>query len=298
MIAVVIPYYKRKFFRKTLDSLANQTNKGFNVYIGDDASPEDPEDLIEEYKNKFNLKYKRFESNIGKKFLTQHWKRCIELSHDEEWIMILGDDDYYSLNLIESFYEHYNTIKGKTNLVRFAKKNILENQNIISDVQYNPELETTANSYYRRITGQTTSTLSEYAFTRNVYNKYGFYDYPVAWQSDNRAWIEFAENNPIYSINDATVTVICSLQSITGSNLYYDEKRNANLSFYKYLILEKLCLFSKKQAIRVLHKYENEVEHQEKMSFSSYLFLLPHYLRNYKKNAFKSFFKKMIKSLL
>lgn len=298
LIAIVIPYYKIRFFRKTLDSLAKQTDKRFKVYIGDDASPENPRELIEEYKGKFNLTYKRFENNLGGTSLTRQWERCIDLSADEEWIMILGDDDYYSSNLIESFYKCSINFLGGVNVVRFAKQNIFDDQNITAEIQYNPELETAADSYYRRITGQTTSTLSEYAFMRQAYEKCGFYEYPLAWQSDNRAWIEFTEVKPIYSINNAVVTVICSSQSITGSNLYIDEKRKANLSFYKYLIKEKLYLFNKKQSLRILNKYENEIKHRERMTFKVYLFLLPYYLKNHEHRTFKKFLKKMLKSFL
>ncbi|SRX55347.1 glycosyltransferase family 2 protein [Aequorivita sp. CIP111184] len=297
MIAIVIPYYKKAFFRKTLTSLANQTDKRFTVYVGDDASPENPEDLISTYSDKFNLTYKRFENNLGSISLTQQWKRCIELSLDEEWIIVLGDDDYFGLNLIESFYRHLNKFSGKVNVLRFARQNIFSDKNSTTQIQYNPVFETAADSYYRRITGRTTSTLSEYAFTRKAYEKFGFYEYPLAWQSDNRAWIEFTEEKPIYSINDAIVTVICSSQSITGSNLYANEKRKANLSFYKYLITEKLYVFNKIQSIRILHKYENEIKHRETVTFKVYCFLLPYYLKNYERHAFKQFLKKITKSV-
>lgn len=298
MIAIIIPYYKKKFFRKTLDSLANQTDKRFRVYIGDDASPENPKDLIVEFSEKIELKYKRFKNNLGQVSLVGHWKRSIEMSRDEEWIMILGDDDYFGLNLIESFYNHTNDFLDKVNVVRFAKQNIFNDKNILGQIQYNPSVETVADSYYRRITGKTTSTLSEYAFTRKAYEKFGFYDYPLAWQSDNRAWIEFSEQKDIYSINDAVVTVICSSISITGSELYDKEKRKANLSFYKYLITQKLYVFNKIQSIRILHKYENEIKHKEKMTFKLYFFLLPYYINNFDMHALKRFFKKIIKSLL
>lgn len=42
MLAKIVPYYKLCFFEETLQSLSNKTDKGFKVYIGDDASPEDP----------------------------------------------------------------------------------------------------------------------------------------------------------------------------------------------------------------------------------------------------------------
>lgn len=38
MLAIVIPYYKYTFFEATLISLKNQTDKRFNVYVGNDAS--------------------------------------------------------------------------------------------------------------------------------------------------------------------------------------------------------------------------------------------------------------------
>lgn len=47
MLAIIIPYYKLRFFEATLESLANQTDKRFKVYIGDDASPENLADLLE-----------------------------------------------------------------------------------------------------------------------------------------------------------------------------------------------------------------------------------------------------------
>jgi len=55
MLAIVIPYYKLTFFEATLQSLADQTDKRFKVYIGDDASPENPSRLLERYQGKFDF---------------------------------------------------------------------------------------------------------------------------------------------------------------------------------------------------------------------------------------------------
>ena len=38
-LAIIIPAYKQRFLRETLDSIAKQNNHDFTVYIGDDASP-------------------------------------------------------------------------------------------------------------------------------------------------------------------------------------------------------------------------------------------------------------------
>ena len=72
MIDIIIPFYKIEFFRECLESLADQTNKNFHIYIGDDASPEDPTSIIEEFNNHLNITYKRFDKNIGGTSLVKH----------------------------------------------------------------------------------------------------------------------------------------------------------------------------------------------------------------------------------
>ena len=71
MLAIVIPYYKRTFFEETLQCLVNHTNQRFKVYIGDDASPENPSELLKKQKGRFDFVYLSFEQNIGGKSLTQ-----------------------------------------------------------------------------------------------------------------------------------------------------------------------------------------------------------------------------------
>lgn len=53
MLAIVVPYYKLIFFEETLRSAPNQTDQRFKVYVGDDASPENFSDVLENYKAKF-----------------------------------------------------------------------------------------------------------------------------------------------------------------------------------------------------------------------------------------------------
>lgn len=65
-MAIVIPAYKGRFLKETLDSIAVQAHKDeFVLYIGDDASPERLDKIVESYQNKVNLVYHRFSENIG-----------------------------------------------------------------------------------------------------------------------------------------------------------------------------------------------------------------------------------------
>lgn len=72
-MAIVIPAYKGRFLKETLDSIAVQAHKDeFVLYIGDDASPERLDKIVESYQNKVNLVYHRFSENMGGKDLVAH----------------------------------------------------------------------------------------------------------------------------------------------------------------------------------------------------------------------------------
>ncbi|WP_435524102.1 glycosyltransferase family 2 protein [Chryseobacterium indoltheticum] len=115
-LAFVIPYYKIDFFEETLQSLEEQTNKNFSVYVGNDNSPNDPIDIIKKY-GSLNITYKNFETNLGAKDLEGQWIRCIDLSKDEEWICILGDDDCPKKNFVEEFYKILPTVDEKISML-------------------------------------------------------------------------------------------------------------------------------------------------------------------------------------
>lgn len=265
MLAIVIPYYKHVFFEETLKCLANQTDKRFKVYIGDDASPESPTDLLEKFKNQFDFVYHRFEENLGGISLTKQWERCIALSADEEWIMILGDDDVLGENVVEEFYSNLPEIsKEKINVVRFSTKIINEYSTGISDIFIHPKFELAEDSWYRKFEGKSRSSLSEYIFTRNSYINFGFTNYPLAWHSDDKAWFDFSNNKPIFTINKSIVFVRLFKESITGNqnNIFF--KHLAEIQFLKEFILKKTSFFSEYQQQKILNRYDNVIKWEMK----------------------------------
>ncbi len=76
-LTIVIPYYKLRFLDAALASMAAQTNKKFKVFIGDDASSEDPSKIIQGYRSRLDMDYRRFPDNLGSISLAGHWNRCI-----------------------------------------------------------------------------------------------------------------------------------------------------------------------------------------------------------------------------
>lgn len=256
MLAIVIPYYKLEFFEECLESLVAQTDKKFNVYIGNDASPYDPSILIKSYKEKINITYKRFEENLGGTSLTGQWDRCIKMINEEEWIMVLGDDDVLEENVVKNFHQQYSQFTGKTNVVRFASQVIDSTRSPKSPVYTHPEWEEAADSFFRWLFGKTRSSLSEHIFTKEVYTIHKFKNYPLGWHSDDIAWLDFPGSKQIYSINESLVLVRHSDSNITTATDNLELKDAASFRFQHDLIFEKLRIFSKYQKRRLLLNFE------------------------------------------
>lgn len=297
MLAIIIPYYKSAYFEETLSSLAAQTNKNFTVYIGDDASPEDPIAIIEPFLGFLNISYNRFKNNLGTISLTQQWERCIELAKGEKWIMILGDDDKLDPEVVKSFYDHQNNFDKKSNVIRFGSRIIYQETNLISKIYEHPRWEKAEDSFIRRYRGLTRSSLSEYIFSKEVYLKYLFYDYPLAWHSDDRAWLEFSEKKPIYTITEAVVYFRHSTFNITGRKDNMELKELAAKDFYKYLS-QKRSMFSRDLRLLFARIYERYLRKEGNISFNDWLILSKIYITNFEKESFKKFSKRLIKDNL
>jgi glycosyltransferase involved in cell wall biosynthesis len=269
MLAIVIPYYKLTFFEETLDSLARQTDKRFKVYICNDASPDDPMVLIKDYKGKFDFNYYKFEENLGSISLVKQWNRCIALTGDEEWIMILGDDDMLSENCIADYYRCLPKINdADCNVVRFAT--LVKQMKLQKDFgpYEHPELEKATDFMYRRMTNSTRSSLSEYVFKKSSYLRYGFFDYPMAWHSDDRAWLELSEFKYIYSINSAPVYFRLSEENISRSDFMIKEKNEATLSFYNFIVFKHIFKFKRYQRKELFLIYEQFVYRINQVNFN------------------------------
>ncbi|PWB21792.1 glycosyltransferase family A protein [Flavobacterium sp. HTF] len=298
MLAIIVPYYKISFFEEVLISLANQTDKRFKVYIGDDASPDSPETILKKYHGKFDFVYHRFEKNLGSVSLTKQWERCINLSENEEWLMILGDDDFLGDTVVESWYENFDLFYKKANVVRFASKMIIQETQEVTETFLHPVWEAATESYYRKFRHLTRSSLSEYIFSRKTFLKYGFHNYPLAWNSDDHAWLDFSDNKPIYTINEALVYFRLSALNISGKQDNKDAKSLSVISFYRFLVANKLKFYTLSQREKIIRFYENEIIKQRKLKLSEWIFLSYFYLKYLDFYSIKKFSKRFIKSIL
>jgi hypothetical protein len=128
--------------------------------------------------------------------------------------------------------------------------------------------------------------------------KYGFYDYPLAWNSDDHAWLEFSDNKPIFTINDSSVFVRLSALNISGKVDNMNFKSLSVIAFYRFVISEKLKFHTAPQRDRIMRRYEKEIRNIRNLKFSEWLFLLYFYLKYFDFDSVKKFNKRFLKSYL
>lgn len=274
-LAIVIPYYKIEFFNQCLKSLNDQSNKNFTVYIGDDFSDKDPSDIINLYNSTLRIKYKRFSNNLGHQFLTKQWDRCIDLTENEEWIMLLGDDDMISENLVENFYKNLDEINKKNyQLLRANVTEINDSGEKIRVFKY-PKFEKASTAYIKKITEDYHISLPEYIFKKKSFQKFGFRSFPYAFGSDDIAWLEFSEGKEIYTIPDSWCYMRLSSFSISGNKKDLKSKIYAMYLAKKYIINNLFSNFNSAQRVTIIAKAYNHLLYQDnKMYRERILFIL------------------------
>lgn len=237
-LAIVIPYYNIEFFDKTLFSLACQTDKRFKIYIGNNNSPNNPIYLIDSYRDQLDIVYKEFKNERNPISLSEQFIQCISLISDEEWFMILGDDDLLEQNVIADFYRYLPQIEDNhIDVVKYSTAVINKNDDLISKIYKYNSIENSADLYVKKIKNQGRSSLSEHVFRTNQYYKYKISDYPLAWHSDDMMILRYSDFGDIFCISDSIVLIRFSNINITGRVYsYMNEKSDASICFYSELL--------------------------------------------------------------
>lgn len=293
MLAIVIPYYKITFFEETLISLANQTDQRFKVYIGDDASLESPNDLLEKFRGKFDFVYHHFKTNLGGISLVRQWNRCLEMTDNEVWVMFLGDDDLLEENVVSEFYRNLNEIDAIANVIRYSTCKI-DALGLLTSPQFtHPKIEYSTDFFFRNIR----SSLSEYIFRKSKIREIGFKEFPLAWQSDVLAVLEFSDFKNVYSINEAMIYIRITDLSISGKQDNLKLKYKAVFDFYYYLITYRLTCFNSVQKSK-LYRHINKSYLNDKKNIIYFLKLSNFYLSKFLFADYCNFLKSIIINVL
>ena len=215
-LAIVIPAYKATFLPAALDSVAAQTCKDFTLYVGDDCSPEPIGSIVEQYKDKVNLVYQRFDTNLGGKDLVAQWERCIAMSKEEPYIWLFSDDDVMEPNCVEELLRQIEKTEGYYDVYHFNVDTVDEHGAFVRRKQDYPAVLPAYRFYRGKNSGTLSAFVVENVFTRKVYEqKGGFMKYDLAWGSDVATWIVFSGRKGMCTVPSARVCWRKSSQNIT-----------------------------------------------------------------------------------
>lgn len=217
-LAIVIPAYKSAFLRDVLVSIANQTCREFKVYVGDDASRENIGAIIHEFSGRLQIRYRRYEKNLGAISLTSHWKRCIQLGR-EPWVWLFSDDDLMDPECVEKFYQEQRATAGRHDLYRFNTTSIDGSGRTLSDNSPHPQNESGPDFLVARLRGGRTSTAQELIFSRAAWEAVGgFPDFPLGWASDDAFIAMLGRRKPIRVIPGPRLRWRLSGKNISTNN--------------------------------------------------------------------------------
>jgi len=237
-LAIIIPAFKVTFFDKALRSLAQQTNKNFTVYVGDDHSPDDLKSVCDKYNNSINIKYTRFNENIGAKQLVKQWNRCVMLSGQEEWLWLFSDDDMADKNCVEVFYKTIQEDNGRFDVYKFDK-NIIDDNDAIGEISpVSPFIEPSHLMAIEILMGRRGNCMPDHIFSRKVYEKNGglvYTDY--AQGADWATSILFSSDKGICTMQGAKINWRYGASNITGQfQLNRNEKIKGYVQFLNWLL--------------------------------------------------------------
>jgi len=120
-VSFILPAYKRRFLKESIDSILAQTYRDFELVIVDDKSPEGLYEVIKEYKweptfetlpdggrkwlvDGISVRYYQNADNMGGKDLVAAWNKALSYSNGE-WVVCAGDDDVYLPRFAEKLFK-------------------------------------------------------------------------------------------------------------------------------------------------------------------------------------------------
>ena len=217
-LAIVIPAYKPSFFAAALESIAAQTDQGFTVYVGDDASPHDLASICSAYQDRIALRYTRFEHNLGQSALVAHWQRCIGLSQ-EPWVWLFSDDDLMDPGCVAAWRQRVVADAGAVDLYHFDVIEIDAAGAVLAHAPRFADLTRPLAYALARLQGRLSSYAPDYVFLRAALARVGgFEDFPAAWCSDDATWIKLARRGGIRAIRGPVVRWRRSGQNISAAD--------------------------------------------------------------------------------
>lgn len=189
--SILIPAYKSRFIKKTIESILSQTYSNFEIIIVDDASPEDIHSIVNAF-NDSRIRYYRNEKNCGAVNVVNNWNICLSYAKGD-YVICMGDDDMLTSEALAE-YDRLSTKYPQVNLLHSRVMIINENDKPTSVTLERAEYETLLSFVLQRMQGRI-QFIGDFCFKTSALREVGgFFFLPLAWASDDISTFSCAKN--------------------------------------------------------------------------------------------------------
>lgn len=133
--SIIVPVYNvEKYLSKCLDSILNQSFQDFEIIVVNDGSPDNSQDIIDEYAKNYPEKIKPFIKENGG--LSDARNFGIERANGD-YLLFVDSDDYISPSLLSELQQAQS--RDNADLIRFSAQAVFENGEL-GEIYYCPEM--------------------------------------------------------------------------------------------------------------------------------------------------------------
>jgi glycosyltransferase involved in cell wall biosynthesis len=218
----VLPAYKAQYLKEAIQSILQQTYTHFELIIVNDASPENIDEIVNDFSDS-RIRYFRNEKNIGGKNLIKNWNHCITYAQGD-YLIIASDDDVYDKEFLKEINRLIVKYPG-IDIYKARTRKIDSNNHILEMDPHFSLYSSLIDFMYNRRKGMI-SCVPNYVFRTSALNEMGgFIDFPAAWHSD-AATVDYMAQKGI-AITDKV------LFSFRSSDINISNQKNLPVAYAK-----------------------------------------------------------------
>lgn len=192
----VLPAYKGRFLKESIDSILAQDYKDFELIVVDDCSPDDIDKIVTTF-NDHRLSYRRNKHNIGGQNLVTQWNHCLSYATGD-YVILATDDDLYEPSFLSTFVQLIEKYP-EANVFRSRILDIDKNGKILWFDRCYKEFLSQGEFFYYYFQGMKGG-IPQFIFKLDsLIAKGGFLSFPMAWGSDDATALLLSENGVVNS---------------------------------------------------------------------------------------------------
>lgn len=237
--SIAIPAFKKQFLKEAIDSCISQVYDNFEVIIVNDASPENLDEIINNYDDERIVYYKN-DYNCGALNVVDNWNKCLSYCTGD-YVICMGDDDRLLPDTLKEYKRLIDKYPG-IGLLHAWTEIIDEKSNFKDLTPPRPEFESAYSVLWNRWENRHKQFIGDWCFEIEwLRQNGGFFKLPLAWSSDDISSIIGATKNGVANSQILCFQYRSSEQTITstGGVEYKMNAIKAAYEWYKNFLMDE-----------------------------------------------------------